>query len=90
MATTVTVKGQITIPKRVRVAAGIKPGDRVNVENGADGKVIVQKAETFDDDYAARIRALAARRLIRDDVRTDEYMKWLRGDPAEDPVLPEK
>ncbi|HEX2215489.1 MAG TPA: AbrB/MazE/SpoVT family DNA-binding domain-containing protein, partial [Xanthobacteraceae bacterium] len=39
MATTVTVKGQVTIPKQVRDAAGIKPGDRVEVRASASGAV---------------------------------------------------
>jgi AbrB family looped-hinge helix DNA binding protein len=31
LATNVTVKGQVTLPKAVREAASIRPGDRVNV-----------------------------------------------------------
>ena len=31
MTTTVTVKGQVTLPKEVREKAGIKPGDKVEV-----------------------------------------------------------
>jgi len=38
MATTVTVKGQITLPKAVREAAGIRPGDRVIVTGAARGR----------------------------------------------------
>lgn len=88
MATTMTVKGQVTIPKRVRDAAGIKPGDRVEVRNDSQGAVIIEKSRAADD-YAARIRAVADRRLIRDGRTTDEIMKWLRGDPDED-YPPEK
>lgn len=43
MATTVTVKGQVTLPKKVRDAAGIKPGDRVEVRANASGGVIIEK-----------------------------------------------
>jgi len=88
MATTVTVKGQVTLPKSVREAAGIKAGDSVDVRNGSGGAVIIEKSGASEA-YAARIRAVADRRLIRDGLSTDEFMKMMRGDPAEDPVLPD-
>lgn len=44
---TVTSKGQITIPKPVREALGVRPGDRVAFRLGADGTVTVE-AETVD------------------------------------------
>ncbi len=43
MTTKVTVKGQVTLPKAVRDAAGIKPGDRVNVRARPEGGVIVER-----------------------------------------------
>jgi AbrB family looped-hinge helix DNA binding protein len=86
MATTVTVKGQVTLPKKVRDAAGIKPGDKVEVRATASGGVYIEKAGARDD-YKARLYALAKQRLIRDAKTTDEIMKELRGDPAEDPAL---
>ncbi len=89
MATTVTIKGQVTLPKNVRDAAGIKPGDRVEVRATTSGAVIIEKSNTGADDYKARAYALAKRRPIRG-ITTDEFMKMLRGDPAEDPVLKTK
>jgi AbrB family looped-hinge helix DNA binding protein len=85
VTTTVTVKGQVTIPKKVRDAAGIKPGDTVEVRATAAGAVIVEKPPARDD-YKARIYALAKRRLIRG-ITTDELMEMTRGDPALDPPL---
>lgn len=85
MATTVTVKGQVTLPKDVRDAAGIKPGDKVEVRATASGGVYIEKAGAKDD-YKERLYALAKQRLIKDDLTTDEIMKELRGDPAEDPA----
>lgn len=85
MATRVTVKGQVTLPKDVRAAAGIKPGDRVEVRATASGAVVIEKAPAGDD-YRTRLRALAKRRLIRG-ITTDELMKLTRGDPALDPAL---
>jgi AbrB family looped-hinge helix DNA binding protein len=85
MTTTVTVKGQVTLPKKVREAAGIKPGDKVEVRATASGSVIIEKPDARDD-YKARLYALAKRRLIRG-ITTDEMMRETRGDPAEDPPL---
>jgi len=42
-----TSKGQITIPKPVRDALGINPGDRVNFRVREDGTITVE-AETVD------------------------------------------
>lgn len=84
MATTVTVKGQVTLPKKVREAAGIKPGDKVDVRATASGGVYIEKPGAGDD-YKARLYALSRRGLIRDKKTTDEFMKELRGDPDLDP-----
>lgn len=54
MATaTVTSKGQITIPKKIRDALGVVPGDRVVFERRAAGEVVVtgRKSLTIDDLY---------------------------------------
>jgi AbrB family looped-hinge helix DNA binding protein len=80
MTTTVTVKGQVTLPKRVRDAAGIKPGDRVEVRATAGGGVIIEKPRAMDE-YEATLRALAKRRLIRG-ITTDEFMEMSRGETA--------
>jgi antitoxin PrlF len=46
-ATTVTSKGQVTIPKAIRDLLGVGPGDRVSFIRAQDGQVVVQ-AETVD------------------------------------------
>ncbi len=88
MATTVTVKGQVTLPKSVRDAAGIQPGDRVEVRATAAGGVLIEKPAAVSE-YRRRLEEVAKRRLIRG-ITTDEIMKELRGDPAEDPPLVRK
>ncbi|MBY3221724.1 AbrB/MazE/SpoVT family DNA-binding domain-containing protein [Rhizobium laguerreae] len=45
MATTVTAKGQVTIPKRVRDFLGIVPGSQVDFHRAADGSVILMRAD---------------------------------------------
>ena len=80
MTTKVTVKGQVTLPKSVRDAAGIKPGDTVEVRATAAGGVIIEKPRSADE-YEAALRALAKRRIIRG-ATTDEIMEMSRGESA--------
>jgi len=48
MATaTMTSKGQITVPKEVRDALGVRPGDRLAFRARDDGSFVVE-AETVD------------------------------------------
>ena len=44
MATTVTSKGQVTIPKLVRDHLGIVPGSKVAFRRAADGSIIIERA----------------------------------------------
>jgi AbrB family looped-hinge helix DNA binding protein len=85
VSTTVTVKGQVTLPKQVRDSVGIAPGDRVDVRATASGAILIAKAGQRDD-YKARLYALAKRRIIRG-ITTDEAMKETRGDHDNDPGL---
>ena len=43
MGTTVTIKGQVTIPKKVRDHLNIRPGSIVEFEPAADGRVFIVK-----------------------------------------------
>ncbi|WP_115734389.1 AbrB/MazE/SpoVT family DNA-binding domain-containing protein [Aminobacter aminovorans] len=45
MPTTVTAKGQVTIPKPVRELLGIVPGSRVDFRRAADGSVVITRAD---------------------------------------------
>jgi antitoxin PrlF len=81
--TTITVKGQVTLPKAVRDAAGLKPGDKVDVRATASGGVYIEKPGK-QSAYRKKLEAISKRRLIRR-VNTDEFMKMMRGDPDEDP-----
>ena len=45
MATTVTAKGQVTIPRRVQDMLGIVPGSKVDFHRAADGSVVLTRAD---------------------------------------------
>lgn len=78
MTTTMTSKGQVTIPKRVRDAAGLKPGKRVNVEF-VDGNVIVKPARKTGKSES-RKRMESVKGTFKSRLSTDEIMALLRGD----------
>ena len=44
MSTTLTIKGQVTIPKQIRDALDLQPGCKLNFAVNDDGDVLLQKA----------------------------------------------
>jgi antitoxin PrlF len=79
MNTTVTSKGQVTIPKRARDAMGIKPGSRVEVEAQPGVGVVIKLAgKPCKSDMQRRIEKV--RGTLKLGMSTDDYMKLLRGD----------
>jgi antitoxin PrlF len=51
---TITSKGQTTIPKEVRAAANLKPGDRIHFTVLEDGTIIVRVKNRSIRDIAFR------------------------------------
>lgn len=75
----VTVKGQVTIPKRIRDHLQVRPGDRLTFEVDAAGAVIVRKAEAPAapiDRFGPLIGSGSALKGMS----TDEIMLLLRGE----------
>jgi antitoxin PrlF len=60
----ITGQGRVTLPKNVRDAVGLKPGDEVEVRATASGGVYIEKPGTSRG-YRERLDALAKRRPIR-------------------------
>lgn len=79
MAHQVTVKGQVTIPKKVREYLGISPGSGVEFEVDAQGEVLLRKAGRNVKPPAARGRFAALRGTRKTGMSTDDIMKLLRG-----------
>ena len=77
MATTMTVKGQVTIPKRVRDALGLAPGEGVHFDLDSEGRVTVQKAESRRSTRRDRFDAALGKAQIK--WRTEDLMALLRG-----------
>jgi antitoxin PrlF len=81
MATTLTSKGQVTIPKRIRDALHLLPGAEVEFAVNEDGEVVIQRNRPV---RAARRQAKDRFEAVRGraDIRwkTDELMKLLRAD----------
>jgi antitoxin PrlF len=77
MATKVTSKGQVTIPKPVRDHLGIVPGSQVDFRPTADGSVVIVKA----DGPPQPSRFAKARGSAGPGMTTDELMALLRGEP---------
>jgi antitoxin PrlF len=82
MSTTVTSKGQVTIPKPVRDRLNIKPGSQVEFELAPDGRVVLVKAGKKPT-APIKGRFDRLRGSMKSDMTTDEIMALMRGDPAE-------
>ena len=73
----VTSKGQVTIPKPIREAMGIEPGDEVTFEEIESGYKVTKKAPTTEsgDDPFAEYRGSAGTTAAM-----PERMRRLRGE----------
>lgn len=87
----VTEKGQVTIPKHIRLAAGVVPGSEVSFSLEGSRIVITPVGTGVKDDRRAKLRAAAAR--VRGSLNpefkqlgADEIMAFLRGDDAAPPA----
>jgi AbrB family looped-hinge helix DNA binding protein len=76
MSTTVTRKGQVTIPKAIRDTLGIAPGSHLNFELLPDGRIaLVREGAPPPASRFARFRGYAGPGMS-----TDEVMALTRGD----------
>jgi AbrB family looped-hinge helix DNA binding protein len=82
--TTVTAKGQVTIPRAIRDRKGIIAGTRLEVIE-KDGDIVLRKARTAEqkqasddpefDAYLDRVQG-----TMKIGMSTDEFMELLRGE----------
>jgi antitoxin PrlF len=87
----ITSKGQVTIPKRIRDHLGLRPGSVVEFQYAGDGQIVLKAerdadATTRGDRERKRMeKALTELRGTLDlGMSTDEFMRFVRGDPDDD------
>ena len=79
MSTSLTSKGQVTIPKRIRDALQLQPGNPVNFSVNAAGELVLHPAPKGRR-AAPKDRFDAVRGRADIKWRTDDLMKLLRAD----------
>jgi AbrB family looped-hinge helix DNA binding protein len=76
MATRLTSKGQVTIPKPVRDHLGIGPGSEIVFRRAPDGSIVIERADGMrQESRFAKLRGIAG-----PGPNTDEIMELTRGE----------
>jgi antitoxin PrlF len=78
MATNLTSKGQVTIPKKVRDYLGLKPGAPVTFERLTSGEIAVRAARPSTKSRPGKFAKLRGRATVR--MKTEEILALTRGD----------
>jgi len=79
-----TSKGQVTIPKQMRDRFDLKPGSEVEFGVSRDGELLLKgKTKNVRVKPEGRFDALVG--TLDLGMTTDEFMRFLRGDPDDDP-----
>jgi AbrB family looped-hinge helix DNA binding protein len=77
MATNLTSKGQVTVPKPVRDYLGLKPGSPVTFERLPSGEVVLRPARPGIKPRASRFAKLRGRATVR--MKTEAILALTRG-----------
>lgn len=78
MTTTLTSKGQVTIPKHIRDALRLEPGTVVEFTLDAQGEIVLHPAPKARRAAVDRFEAVRGKAEVK--WRTDELTKLLRDD----------
>ena len=78
MSTTLTVKGQVTIPKRIRDALSLAPGCRVDFAVNRAGEVVIHKVGARASRKPDRFEVARGKADVK--WRTADLMVLLRGE----------
>ena len=77
MPTTVTSKGQVTIPKKVRDFLGLVPGSAVDFEVSGEGEVTLRPAGRASRRAKSPFAKLRGRATVK--MRTEDILALTRG-----------
>ena len=78
MSTTLTSKGQVTIPKQIRDALQLLPGSSVDFAVNAEGDVVIHRVAARASRKPDRFEAARGRADVK--WRTDDLMALLRAE----------
>ena len=78
MSTTMTIKGQVTIPKQIRDALGLVPGVRLDFAVNREGEVVLQQADHMPRHKPDRFEAARGKADVK--WRTKDLMDLLRSE----------
>jgi AbrB family looped-hinge helix DNA binding protein len=77
MATNLTSKGQVTVPKKVREYLGLKPGKPVTFERLKSGEIVIKSTSSAAKPRKSKFAGLRGRATVR--MSTDEILALTRG-----------
>ena len=77
MATNVTSKGQVTVPKSVRDYLGLKPGVAVTFERTVSGEIVLRPAKRAAKPRLTAFAKLRGRATVK--MKTEEILALTRG-----------
>ena len=78
MATTLTSKGQVTIPKQIRDALNLAPGSSVEFVVNREGEVVIHRVGARPSRKRDRFESARGKADVK--WRTDDLMALLRGE----------
>ncbi len=84
LPTTMTSKGQVTVPKRIRDSMNIGPGSRIVFDVNDQGEIVLRREDRAKPRSAIDFSKIVGSATVKWPGTTDEYMELIRG-YADDP-----
>jgi antitoxin PrlF len=78
MATNITSKGQVTIPKKIRDYLGLQAGTPVTFQRLHSGEIVIRAENAAVKRRASKFAKLRGRATVR--MKTEEILALTRGD----------
>jgi len=77
--TTMTSKGQVTIPKRIRESMNLTPGSRLFFDVNDQGEIVLRREDGAKPRPRVQLDKIIGSATVEWRGDTDEFMEWLRG-----------